>query len=106
MSQVPTQNFEEVRERTPEQPRHWDAWGEAWRQGTPTPVGDTSLPPTPQRQPEMQETEMEDVTIGEGQRPQGDVSDQVERGCGNTKGAPRHLNHLMCRSSLHLEGCP
>ena len=75
---MPTQDFEERRGRTPEQPRHWDAWGESWRQGTPTLVGDTSLPATPQRSPEAHESEMENMMVEEAPRGEGEVSEQRE----------------------------
>ena len=55
----PTQNFnEDQQQERPEQPRERDAFAEAWRQGTLTLLGDTSLPTSPVR-PETQAEEIE-----------------------------------------------
>ena len=93
----PTQNFVESRQHTPEQPRHWDAWGEAWRHGTPTPVGDTSLPATPQRPiSEAQEIEMGNTMEEEEQRANGVVSEQSEIAVeGRVEEAPPDLSHVQ-----------
>ena len=55
-----TQHFADNEEQPPppEQPRVWDAFGEAWRQAPPTPLGETSLPTTPTRHESMSEIEM------------------------------------------------
>ena len=79
MSQ-PTQNFHEEQQEPLEQPRVWDAFGEAWRQGTPTPLGDTSLPTSPVR-PETDAEEIEMGNIVEGEEPE-------------TRGAPTAYNEV------------
>ena len=78
-----TQDFEDARDRTPEQARHWDAWGESWRQGTPTPVVDSSLPPSTQSPTEAQQGEVQNMVVEEVPRGQGEVREQSEVAVGN-----------------------
>ena len=53
-----TQQFYEDQQQ--EQPREWGAFGERWRQGTPTPLGDTS----PTTSPERPGTYAEEIEMG------------------------------------------
>ena len=77
MSQ-PTQNFFEDQQQTPEQPRVWDAFGEAW-QGTPTPLGDASLPTSPVRPAmEAEEIEMGNIVEGDEHGTHGPPTEQSE----------------------------
>ena len=101
MSQ-PTQKVVEDQLQTPEQPRVWDAFGESWQQGTPTPLGDTSLPATPLRPTmESEEIEMGNTVEGEQQETHGAPIEPSEVAA--VRG--HHRSHAQHKSSLLLEGC-
>ena len=107
---TPTQDFEDTRDRTPEQARHWDAWGESWRQGTPTPVGDSSLPPSPQSPLEAQQGEVQNMVVEEAARGQGEVSEQSEvavvNGAEQEIAQPSHAQEMPTPRRLPLAFAP